>query len=632
MADNPEPGLFGIVTIEMVDASDWKDILRQAESRRCPIFSSAFERASKQAQEYGELDNGAVYRLTAAVFQFGIYPSDSRGPYIPEWQTSTGRTPLPQDFEDQDFLIFAHLATNSDDPTFKARLYDVLWNKLKHQNLGQLAVENYLASAQSMLASTESLDQVDAIQSLERACQIGRYARLDADGPHPCSEPMKHLRDTYCTKKDFLSANLVRLIFQYHLTEDPQELAEFAVSLADNPLNDDEFRFSQSLWDITDKLWQALGNQETSKAIRLNVAQNAERLYREHKTKGDDALLLSYHLSHVVEAYRRAGGEREKVDALVLELKEERKNGLLGMKTISASLDISSQVDFTRNLFAGKDIVDALFTLGRFRFLSREEIEKLTKEDRRSHPLLSIIPRSIIDDYGNLTASPPTMTLTSSEDVDKSLEAEMYAKAGYFQSYYGYAFINTARIEIMRNCREFDLGLTQILLNNPLIPEGREEAYFRGIKAGFEADWLVSIHLLMPQLEHSIRKVIADNGVKVTGSSSRDPNIQNEYDLGTLLYDEGGKVIAAAFGDDLLFELRVLLIDKEKQGLNLRNLIAHGLCFRYVSADIGNYFLWLVLRMIIAGAIGVTHAVDTSVTRFHRITSGVASMQDAIEG
>jgi hypothetical protein len=102
---------------------------------------------------------------------------------------------------------------------------------------------------------------------------------------------------------------------------------------------------------------------------------------------------------------------------------------------------------------------------------------------------------------------------------------------------------------------------------------------------------LLAAHLLAPQIENSIRYILEQNGVDV---SNLDSDLtQPVKTLGPLLSMAETKNI---FGDDLLFELRGLLI--EKTGYSFRHQVAHG--FASEGACYGPEALnvwWLVLRL-----------------------------------
>jgi hypothetical protein len=120
--------------------------------------------------------------------------------------------------------------------------------------------------------------------------------------------------------------------------------------------------------------------------------------------------------------------------------------------------------------------------------------------------------------------------------------------------------------------------------NNPFVREGREGLYLRGIQAGFYGDWAVATHLLVPQIEDSVRRVLQLRG-EVT--STLESGIQQERDINQLLWNEE---TVEAFGPDILFDLRGILI--ERFGYNLRNDMAHGLMDEGGFYDVSSIYLW----------------------------------------
>ncbi len=104
---------------------------------------------------------------------------------------------------------------------------------------------------------------------------------------------------------------------------------------------------------------------------------------------------------------------------------------------------------------------------------------------------------------------------------------------------------------------------------------------------------MTATHLLIPQLENSVRYVLAGNGVIV--SRLDDPGVQEEKGLGELLYEPK---LEELFGEDLLFDLQGLLL--ERFGANLRNKLAHGLMDsdEFSSAPM-LYVWWLTLRICV---------------------------------
>jgi hypothetical protein len=83
-------------------------------------------------------------------------------------------------------------------------------------------------------------------------------------------------------------------------------------------------------------------------------------------------------------------------------------------------------------------------------------------------------------------------------------------------------------------------------------------------------DFLVSTHLLIPQLENSIRYILSNQGEIV--SNLGDDRTQDEKNLNSILFSP--KLIEI-LGEDITFDLQGLLV--ERFGSNIRNDTAHGL-------------------------------------------------------
>jgi len=104
---------------------------------------------------------------------------------------------------------------------------------------------------------------------------------------------------------------------------------------------------------------------------------------------------------------------------------------------------------------------------------------------------------------------------------------------------------------------------------------------------------LLAAHLLIPQVEQSLRYALSQRGSIVSGLDSQQ--IQEEYTLNSMIFRYKSE-ISQIFDEDILFDLQGLLV--ERFGSNLRNLLAHGLMDHneFYSWHI-LYLWWLVLRL-----------------------------------
>ena len=135
-----------------------------------------------------------------------------------------------------------------------------------------------------------------------------------------------------------------------------------------------------------------------------------------------------------------------------------------------------------------------------------------------------------------------------------------------------------------------------LVANSTFVPSNRARLFAQGLLAGFEGDFAVASHLLIPQIENGLRHVLSARGHRVSGLDQY--GVQDEMDLNELLPTYVG-ALEAIFGEDTAFDLRGLLV--ERFGTNLRNRLAHGLLtYEDVQSPRGAYLWWLALRLCVA--------------------------------
>ena len=135
--------------------------------------------------------------------------------------------------------------------------------------------------------------------------------------------------------------------------------------------------------------------------------------------------------------------------------------------------------------------------------------------------------------------------------------------------------------------------LFKLCSESHIIPKERIHLWADGIYFGFESNFIVSTHLLIPQVEHLIRIKMKEMNLK-TSTLDKD-GIETENGLSTLL---SHKKITDIMDKNLLFELKALLT--EPTGLNLRNNTAHGLSETNSLESIYTVYLWwLCLKLVI---------------------------------
>ena len=278
-------------------------------------------------------------------------------------------------------------------------------------------------------------------------------------------------------------------------------------------------------------------------------------------------------------------------------LLEYQAESVKELKPISTTLNpsdkVREEIDKAVASVKGKNFSDALFELALM--LRLPKVDSLKAQARKSaseHPLQHLLTSMAIDRQGKVVGKRPSMLTESEEDVDVPLRAEMFFHAAISENIdVTWGLLPVMRQIVMEHpCRLSDI--LPIVSNNPLVPEGREMLYAKGLQAGLRSDLDIAAHFLIPQFEHSIRYILAQRGV-ITSSIDQD-GIQKEYDLNRTLYMAE---IKDAFGSDVVFHLQRILV--EPLGANLRNKMAHGLMSseEFQSIPVA-YFWWLMLQLV----------------------------------
>lgn len=129
---------------------------------------------------------------------------------------------------------------------------------------------------------------------------------------------------------------------------------------------------------------------------------------------------------------------------------------------------------------------------------------------------------------------------------------------------------------------------------SPFIPIDRAYFFTEGLYYGFQNNFVLASHILIPQIENSLKTLIEKNGrntIKLT------EEIQNDNTMGSILnIEENKKMLDGICDRDLLLELNSFLVDGNST--NFRNRICHGLISPFETDYYGIYLWWLALKMV----------------------------------
>ena len=556
----------------------------------CVVFNAKIDEAKSKNDEKGE----RVYRLLHAASSLHLELGTPQQPFRPAVILEKVRSAAVEDFGETDGAVLNEIAAGIQDSEFRSRIADLLWVIRRDFRMARLAIPGYVESAKRL----EQLPQTRSfVERFHRAVQL---AMMVGKGDSSLLKGATDEIERTITKRSpselkWTCADLMHVLVQAG-AGDPAKLAAVAESIALRAEAKEDWTVARVYWQRKAE-WHRLANQ--SEEHRLALVRAAETYVGE----GESALkrqtpshgACAGNFMRAVEALRRLPGTKERVDQLHARIIKEQELSTTEATTHTVETDISGMVRATIELFKGKDKKEVLLGLALFGdWPKKEGLHEQAKSTMKESVWGQIFPTVFTTSTGKHLAQKPGGVFQTEDEIEVGLKAQMMQELEWHRGLLVDGGIKPA-LQVI-NSEHFLVreDLLFLVENNPFIPPGHEGLFLRGLHAGITGDLLVALHLLIPQIENSIRYVLSQYANEPRTSKLKDDLTQPERELNELLYRED---VEQVLGPDLVFSLRALLIEPGF-GANLRNNLAHGLMTtdRFVDSD-AVYAWWLVWKI-----------------------------------
>ncbi|MDJ0553830.1 MAG: DUF4209 domain-containing protein [Microcoleaceae cyanobacterium MO_207.B10] len=591
--------------------SGWQDVVNASEMKDFEVYKQGFKQKQQEAEKAGNIRQQAVFGILAKVTLHRLptlkilnnkYKSHEE--YFIHIFTKCD--PLI----DEELNFLTEIAPEISDPELQARIADILWSRRHNKSyfqMAQLAINAYIKSAINLENSISLVEHPRnsslLFNRIERAFILANKINNN-NKLKPLEKVVEHIEkviDRYQENPYHLSARLMKLL-QENKLGDPKKyavIAEKAARLAESSaekaadLSESSlgWEWARDNWEIKAK-WHSIEKDRENEIAALMLS--AETYFKEAeyalKNNYPSYTRASFFLKEAIEAFRNIPGTKE--ETATGKARAEEAHKLLvqyQQESMKESMTISFEpIDFTeeakkaRASVRGKKLQDALFSLA---FLVvptkvselQKEVEQMSKDY-----LLSSIPKDKVNQMGKVVAK-------QSSEPEAAIKCEMYKEAVKEQKIKAIEWIEPAREQINLEHSVQLEDFLPILENNPFVPPERVHLFAKGLYAGLTGDFYTSTHILIPQIENSIRYLLERKGVV---TSKYDKGIQDEKNLNKIL---DLPEINHIFNEDTLFDLKGLLV--EHSGSNLRNCMAHGLLDdEDFSSPLMSYLWWVMLR------------------------------------
>lgn len=573
-------------TSDVADLSSigWQETIEQAEEQIVNRYHSLFFEKAEEKQEDGKSSESQAYRLLGDTCTMHIHEDDHNNPFGPNIVTSNGRSAIIEDFSEDDIESLDSILDKIEDAEFKARVGDIIWTTQRDHEAAETAFEAYLESADNLL---DPVSWSPSFRRIERAFQIAAMLQNGDLREEGRDFVINILDDLDGEDAKFMTYNLLKLLSEHDIG-DLDDLSQRAEEAAKYAEEQDNLRKAKKLWLLRADLDSSRGADNTATDSKIRAAE-AIVTQGENVQQGSHSA-AAYHFMEAVEVFRRAGAS-EQAEETHKRLLEAQEKSVDEMGKFKQTVDLSDTAQKSRNAVSDKDLLEAVKSLALITTPpEKETLEDITEQILEKSTVSTIMPTTIIDDEGKFVATQDS--LIGSSDEEHVLEAETikHSLRQYQLEVRGH--IEPAREEILREHQVTRRNFAEVCSYTPFVPPGREMIFAQGLYRGLTGDFSSACHLLVPQIEHTLRYILQTKG-EITSSLQSD-GIQEEYTLNKLL---GMDEIEDALGEDIVFTLNSLL--NSKFGANFRHKLAHGMLDsnEFNSAP-SVYIWWMVLHLV----------------------------------
>lgn len=602
------------LTVTEKDFTDcgWKDVLGAKKYNGYLEMWHAFSDAARQAIAEGRYSHGKVLWLLADACSMMLNPKSYNEPFKPAVVMEGGRSAIPDDLHETDIHFFSRIIDSIDDIWLKARLADLVWLKQKPRDIrfALIVIDSY----RSIPLDTETWIREGQV-CWERAINLARLLNTGAGNRlQEMEATVIKAFDSATCNDGFLGFWLTNLLSSNGLGQDKRsEIAQKLESLACEFKNRDDLHACREFFVESAKWYKAAGNNTKSVEMTVELAEGWVKEAEVRLTSSDPShMVAATFYENAIQVYRtipRSERKVHRVDERIAELRlnlnESGRKALDEMKVIhTQGIDLSQIIEDARNSIKGKSTQDALLTfVNYYPGLNKEELRQNVITKIQKYPLQTIFQATTISHDGRVIAKRPGIGLSDapSPDDEITINAEMIDDFKIRVGITVQGYIQPAHEVLLLEHHLQESDFIDLASQSPIVPKGRERLLGMALYAGYDKNYITSLHLLVPQIEHMVRYHLKSGGVKTTTLDSN--GIENENGLSSLMDMPESEII---FGEDLAFEIKALFCDPF--GPNLRNELAHGLLDDHsCQSTYAIYSWWFGLRLVLNAFWNATH-------------------------
>ncbi len=626
-ADNeerqPTPGIDYVVTREQLDLVDVNRTLTSVASVECFDVN----RCVTDLEGVRPREQLAAIRLLSGLTSYHFVPNHPTEPFKPRWIMGGRRSLVPMDLLQEQIDIIADFAPTVSHLGLRARLCDVSWfMQRRRREMAELAIAGYCDLVEAVRAGRATFSfengsawSIGAKNALVRAARVSHATRWQLHVSQRLRELVSELvAKAYHDRRDDDFWRIAEVDLDHGITP-PREVAAMAEALVDEERLADRPDARLSLWQLAARGYRLARDAENANRCAVASAEC-------HVNKADlagSAMYEAAFLHEAIQALRNYPDTRARREELTVRLRNVQPGIRNEMGHFSTEIDLTEIVEHSVAVVRGHSWPVALLSLVLCDQPPTPDEIRQTANEHAQDQLQGIMPMQVLDFQGRVVFRAPGIGGDEAAQ-EEHLRYLMATHRGHSRHVTVAGAINPIRRTIASEYLVSNETVLELLSDSPFIPAGHKYIFARAICHFLSGEDIEAISLLAPQLENSLRHILALNGYDTTSADA--DGIQTEASLSILLNAERPwrnileQIIPARYIHeiDLLFNF--------SGGPSVRNQIAHGKvpAGGYWDHDL-IYASWLIIHLAmlpIAGRWGNVEDIFARVTGLYKAADG----------
>ncbi|MCB4764245.1 MAG: DUF4209 domain-containing protein [Sulfurovum sp.] len=594
------------VTIEDFTSSNYVEILKKASRDGYLGYWTILSKYAREEAEKGNENISKVLWLLSDACSMMLKPESLSEPFTPMVVMEGKRSSLPEDFSEEDIIFFESIVKECKNFKLQARIADILWLVKEKKNFEHLKIA---LNSYSRFSLTYDEILIGSREAFERAIRLSLATKQPLEDFHTIllSNFNKTTVDNNFHCLWINNLLYISKIESSHYGSIITRLNTFAKIF----LSKNNWRMAREYFQAIREWYKKLNEQEKINQYTIAIAETFANKAKSSKGSQMAAGIL---FENAIQEYRLIPTQfreklkiNEKIDELYQKMSYANKLSLSEMSLIQTEgVDISEFVNKSIKAVQDKKLNDSIVILSN---ISTNPLFAKIKEEAesilRTYPLSSLFSSTHLSSDGRVVSKRSGLDFSDGESSSylEALDTQISQQYNIHIELAAQAKIIPAFQQLIAEHRITKHYLGFLCSNSSIVPRNRVNMWVEGLYFGFEQNFLVSTHLLIPQIENLIRVLLKQIPVKTTILD--DNGIEMEKGLSTLLKE---KKLPEVVDENLISEFKILL--SSQVGYNMRNNVAHGLSEGSFNFTETIYLWWLCLKLVVNNSTLINKKVE----------------------